>query len=62
MEYWEVHYRINEQQKIQKKAWDPGIFRLEDYDLEVIYIFPRESNAGASFFPFQIPSSMLDQD
>ena len=61
MEYWEVHYRINEQQQLQNKVWDPGILQLEDYDLQVIFLFPGESNAGASCFQFQIPSSMLDQ-
>ena len=61
LEVSKVHYRINEQKQLQNKVWDPGILLLEDYDVEVIFIFPRESNAGASCSPFQIPSSMLDQ-
>ena len=48
-------------QQLQKKVWDLGILQLEDYDLEVIFLFPGESDAGASCSPFQIPSSMLDQ-
>ena len=61
LEVSKVHYRINEKKQLQNKVWDPGILLLEDYDMEVIFIFPRESNAGASCSPFQIPSSMLDQ-
>ena len=61
MEDSEVHYNINEQQQVQKKVWDPGILQLEDYDLEVIFPFSGESDAGASCSLFQIPSSMLNQ-
>ena len=61
LEDWEVHYRINKQQQLQNKFWDPGILQLEDYDLEVIFLFPGEFDAGASCSPFKIPSSMLDQ-
>ena len=60
MEDWEVHYRINEQQQLQNKVWDLGILQLEDYDVEVIFLFPADSDAKASYSPFQTPSSMLD--
>ena len=61
VEDWEVQYRINEQILLQNKFLDPGILQIEDYDLEVTFLFPGESDAGASCSPFQIPSSMLDQ-
>ena len=49
MEDWEVHYRINEQQKLQNKVWDLGILQLEDYDLEVIFIFSRGVSCRSIF-------------
>ena len=61
VEDWEFHYMINEQHQLKNKVWAPGILQLEDYDLEVIFLFLGESDAGSSCSPFQIPSSILDQ-
>ena len=61
VEDWEVHYKINEQQQLQNKFWDPSILQLEYYDLEIIFLFPWEFDASACSSPFQIPISMLDQ-
>ena len=38
VEDWEIHYRTNEQQQLQNKAWDPGKQKMKTHD-QVVMIF-----------------------